>query len=263
MSSLEERNWPRRVRALRDRQTREDEGVVVVEGIRQVLAAHESGQQFEAVLVDPSRLRSEIAWEFISELQAAGGPVVHLTPAEFERLSARDNPVGIAAIVRWRPKRLVLGEPPTGSLYLATDNVRDPGNLGTLMRTAEALGVAGMIIHGGTDPGHPTAVRASLGSVFQLPIYAARSLDELFQWANRHGLETVATSAHGTVDLNEAMVGMPTLVLVGNEAEGLTEDTLDRADVAVRIPLTGSATSINVSVAAGIVLYEFRRRLAL
>lgn len=263
MSSLKERNWPRRFRGLRDRETRQTEGVVIVEGIRQVISAHESGHQFEVVLVDASRLRSEVAWDFVGELQAAGGPVVQLRPAEFERLSSRDNPVGLAAIVRWRPRRLVLGEPPLEGFYLATDNVRDPGNLGTLIRTAEALGSAGIIIHAGTDPGHPTAIRASLGSVFELPVIETRTLDELFQWANRHGMTTIATSARGPVDLNEAMFGMPALVLLGNEAEGLGDDTLERADVAVRIPLSGNATSLNVSVAAGIILYEFRRRLSL
>lgn len=259
----QQRNWARRARALRDRKVRIDEGVIFVEGIRQVIAAAEGGHSFEAILVDPSRLRSEVAWDFISRHQAVDVPVAQLKPADFERVSSRDNPIGLAAIVRWRPADLRTVEPGPDGLYLAVDDVRDPGNLGTLIRTADSLGADGVIIHAGTDAGHPTAVRSSLGTIFRLPIYAAPTLNELFHWTSRNGFAVVGTSAGGSLPLWDAPVTVPTVVLVGNEGEGLSKETTERCDVLVNIPMAGTASSLNVSVAAGIVLYELRRRLAI
>lgn len=257
----QQRNWPRRVRAVLDRKVRTREGVVFVEGIRQVLAAGEGGFTFEAIFVDASRLRSEIAWEFVNERQAQGEPLIMMRPSEFERISTRDNPVGIAALVRWQPLTLPYLEPEAGGIYLATDNVRDPGNLGTLARTSDALGVAGLIVHRGTDPGHPTALRASLGSIFGIPVAAARNLNEFFHWANSNGIAVVATTAHAEQSISDAQLPIPAVILLGNEGEGLATETRQRCDLEVTIPMRGSATSLNVSVAGGILLYEFQRRL--
>lgn len=259
----QERNWARRARALRDRKTRLEDGVTYVEGIRQVIAAAEGGHGFEAILVDPTRLRSEVAWDFISRQQAVDVPVAQLKPADFERISSRDNPVGLAAIVKWQPADLRTAEPRPDGLYLAIDDVRDPGNLGTLIRTADSLGADGVIIHAGTDPGHPTAVRASLGTLFRLPIYSAPTLNELFYWTSSNGIAVVGTTAKGSQALWDAPVPVPVVVLVGNEGEGLSEETIERCDVRVAIPMSGTASSLNVSVAAGIILYELRRRLSI
>jgi len=153
-----QRNWPRRVRALNDRRTRLEEGVIFVEGIRHVIDAVDAGFEIEALLVDPTRLRSERAWMMLDAAGQRGVEIVQLNPEEFTRLSSRDNPVGLAATVRWQPQDLRLTEPDLRYAYLATDDVRDPGNLGTIMRTVDALGAAGLIVHSGTDPGHPSAI---------------------------------------------------------------------------------------------------------
>lgn len=260
-SSPTERNWPRRVRALNDRRTRLEQRSVFVEGIRQVIAAHEGGHGFEAILVDPTRLRSDVAWEFIGEMQALGEPVVNLGREDFDRLSTRENPVGLAAVVRWAATDLRYVDAAPDGLYLAADNVRDPGNLGTMIRTVDAMGSAGLITHSGTDAGHPTAIRASLGSVFQVPVLYAPTHSELFYWASRSGIAVIGTSANADLDIVDAPISLPAIILVGNEGEGLAEETLDRCDLTVRIPMAGSASSLNVSVAAGIILYEIQRRL--
>ena len=255
------RNWPRRVRALQDRRTRLAEGIVFVEGIRQVIDAVESAAEIEAILVDPSRLRSARAWEMLDLAGQAGIEIVQLNPADFERLSSRDNPVGLAATVRWQPEDLRFVEPSTKGVYLATDDVRDPGNLGTIMRTADALGAAGLITHRGTDTGHPTAMRSSLGSAFRLPVHTTATLNELFYWAHSNGVSIYGTSANVDVDLPNAAISIPAVLLLGNEALGLSDEVLDRCDGLLRIPMAGSASSLNVAVAAGILLYEIGRRL--
>jgi TrmH family RNA methyltransferase len=255
------RHWLERARAIaRDRQVRERDGACYVEGIRQVVSAVEGGHEIEAVLVDPTRLRSDVAWEAVTRAQAAGAEYVVLRPAEFERVSARDNPIGVAAIVRWAPRPLSALAPTVDGLYLVTDDVRDPGNLGTLIRTLDAAGGQAVIVHSGTDPAHPTALRAALGTTFMIPVYAAPSLDALFGWAAEHHVRTLATTARADTPVWEADVRPPLAVLVGNEGEGLSTATVERCDVRVRIPMLGTATSLNVSVAAGVVLYEARRR---
>jgi TrmH family RNA methyltransferase len=254
------RAWLRRVRALRDRATREREGLLFVEGIRQVLAAEEGRQPLEAVLVDPSRLRSAFGWELIDRIQHTGVPIVMLAPAEFESISSRDNPVGLAAIVHWQPARLAEAHVEPDDLWLLVDDIRDPGNLGTLIRTADALGAAGVVVHRGVDAAHPTVARASLGTLFRTRLYLTHSFDELFAWTGQHGVTTVATSAHAEEPLGQTATARPLGVLLGSEGEGLDTETIARCDLAVRIPMHGTASSLNVSVAAGIVLYALRRR---
>lgn len=260
--SQDQRNWPRRVRALNDRQTRQQEGVIFLEGIRQVLAAGEHGLAFEAIFTDPTRLRSEVAWQFIDQRQAIGDNVVTMRPADFERISSRDNPIGIAAIAKWSPITLPRLEAVNDGIYLATDEVRDPGNLGTLARSADALGAAGLIIHSGTEPSHPTALRASLGSLFALPVATARSLNELFHWANSNSVAVIGTSAHAPFDVSQTALPSPAIFLLGNEGEGLDAETLDRCDLQITIPMSGEATSLNVAVSGAILLYEYQRRLS-
>lgn len=225
-----------------------------------MLSAVEGGHELDAVLIDPARLRSATAWTTVDELRAAGVEIVTLRPAEFGRISSRDNPVGIAAIVRWSARPLAELVARTDGLYVVTDDVRDPGNLGTIARTLDAAGGHGLVVHGGTDPGHPAALRSSLGTMFRIPVHAAPSLDEVFSWARHNGVSTIATSAKADHDLWGTAFNLPAAVLVGNEGEGLTAATIARCDVQTRIPMLGTATSLNVSVATGIILYEARRQ---
>lgn len=254
------RYWTRRIRTLRDRATRENEGVCFVEGIRQVVAAHEGEHGFEAVIIDPQRLRSTVAWRTVSALREAGVTVAELTSAEFERVSSRDNPAGIAAIVEWRPGDLPALPLTDAALYLVADQISDAGNLGTLIRTADSLGASGVIVHGGVDPTHPGALRASLGTAFHLPIAGVASLDNVFDWATQNQVSTVATSAKAQTRVWDTSLSTRVALLVGNEGEGLAPETIERCDQTVLIPMSGTATSLNVGVAAGIILYEVIRQ---
>lgn len=254
------RHWARRIRSLRDATEREREGVCYVEGIRQVLAAHEGGRPLEAVLIEPRRLRSTVAWRAVSEMRSTGIKVVELTAGEFERISSRDNPAGIAAIVQWKPCALTDLPLVDRALCLITDGVGDAGNLGTLIRSADSLGASAVVVHGGVDPAHPNALRASLGTAFRLPVAKAHSLAEVFDWARQRKIATVATSARATQAVWQADLSGPLALIVGSEGEGLSQETIDMCDHAVLIPMAGSATSLNVGVAAGIILYEIQRQ---
>lgn len=252
------RAWLRRARALRDRTVREREGLLFVEGIRQVLAAEEGRHPLEAVFIDPTKLRSAYGWEMIDRIQHTGVPIVMLNPNEFESISSRDNPVGLAAIVQWRSAPLYRATVQPKDVWLLADDIRDPGNLGTLIRTADALGAAGVVVHRGVDTGHPSVARASLGTLFRTHVYQAESLDLLFDWAARLGVTTLATSTRAELEIGALDTPRPLGVLFGNEGEGLEPETIARCDLAARIPMHGTASSLNVSVAAGIVLYALR-----
>lgn len=254
------RRWLARAREVRDRDVRLRDGICYVEGIRQVLSALETGHRLEALFVDPGRLRSEVARKAIERCASQIESQVTLSAAEFERMSSRENPVGIAAIVRWSPGSLDALTPRRDGLYLIADDVRDPGNLGTLIRTTDAAGGSALIVRGGVDPGHPNVMRASLGTTFELPIVAATSIDDVFAWTGLHGVQTIATSAGATRDLWSITPAFPVAILVGNEGTGLPRETAERCDDLVSIPMFGTATSLNVSVAAGIVLFELARR---
>lgn len=254
------RQWVARVRELRDRKVRQAEGVCFVEGIRQVLAAREGGQRLEALLIDPASLRSDVAWTEVEAVRASGGTVVELSPREFERISSRDNPTGIAAIVQWQPLPLSSLDVPSRSLWLVSDDISDAGNLGTLMRTCDSLGASGLITHGGVDAAHPAALRASLGTAFRLVIATTDSLNDLFAWCETQNITTIATSANTEQTVWDADLTNPAAILMGNEGRGLSRETIARCDTTVLIPMSGTATSLNVGVAAGIILYEAVRQ---
>jgi RNA methyltransferase, TrmH family len=254
------RFWIGRVRALSDRGTREHEGVCFVEGIRQVLSAHECGWQFEAVLVNPDKLRSEVALTAVANMQREGVQVAELSTRDFERISTRDNPAGIAAIVRWSPLSLEDVGVDANGLYALTDQISDAGNLGTLMRTADSLGVSAVITHAGVDPAHPAALRASLGSAFQIPVATSSTLDDALDWCATNAIRTVATSAKADRNVWDVDLTGPVAIVLGNEGRGLTQEAIMRCDASVLIPMSGSATSLNVGVAAGIILYESLRQ---
>ncbi len=260
----QQRRWEARARALGDRRTREAEGACFVEGIRAVCEALDGGVPFEAVLLCGERLRSEVARAAVERLRAAAVPCVDLPASRFARLSDMDNPVGLAAIVRWAPIAVAdLPAPAAGALYVVAEDLGDPGHLGTLLRTADGAGVAAVVVAGhGTDAGHRRCLRASLGTAFRMTVARAADGAEALAWAAAVEVRTVATSAHAAPTIWEAGLpsGAPVAVVVGNEERGLRAETATACDAAMRIPMLGSATSLNVAVATGVILSELRRR---
>jgi TrmH family RNA methyltransferase len=187
---------------------------------------------------------------------------MELDPAVFASISERDNPTGIAAIVKmaWRElDSLPVGEQ---AIYVVVEETADPGNLGTILRTMDAAGADGLIVVGqSTDPFHPTAVKASMGTLFTVAISQAADMGGVLSWARGRGLQTIATSAKAKELYWAADYRFPALLLMGSEREGLGREVLEAADLAITIPMHGSASSLNVAVATSLLLYEMRRPL--
>ncbi|HYO60451.1 MAG TPA: RNA methyltransferase [Actinomycetota bacterium] len=247
----------KRIRKLRQRKHRAEQGALFVEGIAPVWQAIDSGAAVEVVVTAPDLLTSEPARELLSGLDV---PVVEVTGDAFATIAERDHPAGLGAIVAIPDRRLDDVAAGPVSLVVGLDEVGNPGNLGTVVRTADAAGAAAVVVTGpSADPWHPGAVKASMGTVFSTPVVTA-GLGELLEWARAHGVAIVATSARGIVDHWTADYPDRCLLLFGSEATGLPPEALKAADEVVRIPQQGAASSLNLAVAADIVIYEAAKR---
>ena len=250
----------KRIKKLRRRKYRRREGAFFVEGIRVVLSAFEHRAPLETVVYASDLLTSDVAREALAAQRAAGTELVELSPEVFASISERDNPVGLGAIVRTRLHALDGLSVASDAILVAAEDLSDPGNLGTLVRTVDGVGAAGLILVGQTtDPFHPTAVKASMGALFTVPVAEVAEAAELWTWARDHDLFTIATSARAGQNFWQTGYRFPALLLLGSEGEGLAPELLRQADQAVSIPMYGQASSLNLSVAAGLLLYELRR----
>jgi RNA methyltransferase, TrmH family len=250
----------KQIRALRLRKERERSGLCYVEGIRAVGEAVQTSAEVETLVVAPALLTSDFARALVERAAAEGVAALEVTPAVFASLSEREGPQGLAAVVRQRWARLEDVRVAPGECWLALDAIADPGNLGTIVRTCDAAGAAGLVLLGGsTDPYDPAAVRASMGAVFGLRL-ARASWDAFVAWAQEDGVRLVGTSARDGEHYREADFGERTVLLLGSEREGLSAEQRAACDVLVSIPMRGRASSLNLAVAAGVLLYEALER---
>ena len=245
-----------RARKLRQRKAREREHAAVVEGIGPVWQAHESGASIDTLIVAPELLTSVSAASLIDDVSSTGARVIKVGAEAFSSIAERDNPSGIAAIVATTDRALNDLSVDDHSTFVALNEVANPGNLGTIVRTVEGAGGAGVITVGpSTDPWHPSAVKASMGAVFGVPLCTVATVDELLSWCFDNDVAVVTTSARAPHDYRTVEYPAPKLLLFGSEGEGLSDDVIARGDLAVRIPMEGRVDSLNLAVAVGILLY--------
>jgi TrmH family RNA methyltransferase len=250
----------KRMRLLGDRKHRRREGAFVVEGIQPVWQAVEAGADVEVLVVAPDLLGGSPAAELVAAQEASGTRVARVTGGLFARLSARDGPSGLAAIVRARVPGLAALAVNPGSVFVALHEIGNPGNLGTIIRTADAAGASGVVLIGAAaDPFDPAAVKASMGALFAVPVVCAEDPTDFFAWTKAAGVTVVATSARARTSFWEAGYPRPLALLLGAEGTGLPGEVLAAGEVAVRIPMAGTAESLNLAVAAGLLLYQARR----
>jgi TrmH family RNA methyltransferase len=233
-----------------------------VQGIQPVWQAVEAGAGVEVLILAPDLLRHDGAAAMVAAQEAAGVRVARMSGELFGRIADRDRPSGLAAIVRSAPVALEDLAAGSGSLFAALQSPGNPGNVGTIIRTASAAGCAGLILIGpSADHYDPAAVKASMGAIFTVPVATVASAAEFLEWAHQGGVAVAAATARGSVSCWEADLPLPLAVLLGSEGTGLPDDLLAAADLRVAIPMTGTAESLNLAVAAGVLLYEVRRRV--
>jgi RNA methyltransferase, TrmH family len=243
------------VRALHMRKSREETGLFLAEGLKLTADALELGHVPKILLHGPEAAGQPTLRRAAEATAAAGGDVVEVSRAILEKVSRRDNPQTVVAVFEQAFSDLAALEPEAAAVWVALEGVRDPGNLGTIIRTADAAGVGGVILVGETcDPYSVEAVRATMGSVFATPLYRA-STAEFLAWRAGWPGSVAGTLLSAAVDYRAADYGRPTLILMGAEQSGLTAELAAICDVAVKIPMRGRADSLNLAVATGIMIY--------
>jgi len=247
------------IRALRNKGERERTSLFLAEGARLVAEALRTGAAIEAVVVVAERLAGSTERQTVAQARKTGAEIIEVSAGVYDSLSFRGDPDSLAAVVRRRHDSLP--EAPAGELsWVAVHEIQHPGNLGTLIRTCDAAGGAGIILTGqSSDPFHPVAVRGSLGAIFSQRIVET-SQEEFASWLGRYGANVIGTSPSGSIDYREARYEPPVVILSGNERAGLTHEQLQLCGQVVRIPMAGAVDSLNLSVATGLVLYEAYRR---
>jgi TrmH family RNA methyltransferase len=247
----------KQIRSLRQKRERQEMGLFLVEGIRPVGEAIEAGWGLDALVYAPDLLTSEFAHQLVDGQFRRGVRCVTLTPTLFADIAEKDNPQGILAIVQQRRVALENVTPEQFSFCAAAVSPQDPGNVGTILRTLEAVGADGLfLLDGGVELYHPSVVRASMGALFWKPVIQA-SFDEFVQWIRKNGYQLVGSSAHANIDYLGFQRGYkPTVLLLGNEQKGLSPDQIAACDKVISIPMKGRGSSLNLAVAAGILLYQ-------
>jgi TrmH family RNA methyltransferase len=249
------------VRSLSRRHVRDASGRFWVEGIRQFVQAFDAHYPFDTVVYSKVLLKSSLAEMMVRRLVARGVRRISVTPEQFRTVSTAERASGIGAILqqRWTPLGAAAGR--VGPCVLAVDDLRSPGNLGTILRTAEATGVAAVVfLSARVDPYDPAVVRASMGGIFHLALIRSEH-HRLRRWADSHGVRVVGLSPHAPrlwTDLPQD--GRQTALLIGEERKGLSDAGRSTCHELVRLPMAGRADSLNVGVATGAMLYELVRR---
>lgn len=244
------------IRALRQRAERTRTGLMFAEGTQLVGEAVQNGHEVVQLVVTPDRVRSPFAREMIRTAIARGAEYLEVSEDVYASLTDSEGRQGLCAVIRqrWTPLHQVCTDP--GRIWVAMNSVQYPGNLGTILRTLDSVGGAGVILLGhSTDPYDPAAARASLGAVFALEM--VRTDQESFSaWKQARGVHLVAADLGATVNYREAVYPTPAVLLMGAERDGLTPGQRALCDTMVYIPMVGRRDSLNVAVAASLILYE-------
>jgi TrmH family RNA methyltransferase len=242
-------------RALHQRKGRSESGLFLAEGRKLVLDALAAGWLPEMILALEPREETGDAG-LAAKVRAAGADVVFTTPQVMEKVARRDNPQTVIGVF---PQRLAPLSAFTGGTVVALEAPRDPGNVGTIVRTADAAGASGVILVGASaDPFGLEAVRATMGSIFHVPL-ARCEADAFHAFLDRWPGPVVGTHLAATADIRALSPSEPQLLLMGTEQSGLTDALAARCDPLVRIPMAGKADSLNLAVATALALYELRR----
>lgn len=248
------------IRALKDKRVRDETGTFFVEGWRVLRAAVQTGTVIEQAVVAPDRLDddSESLALLLEEMRV---PLLEVSGDVFDSLSFREEDQSLGAVVRQRWEPLV-DDTRGRTCWVALQDIQHPGNLGTLIRTCDAIGGDGVILSGHTtDPYSPVAVRGTLGSIFSQRIVRADRRD-FSAWceSQKPDVTVVGTALDGSLDYRDADYTKPVVLIMGNERVGLSEEQKALCDQLVRIPMLGYVESLNLSIASALVLYEVLRQ---
>lgn len=246
----------KQVRGLRDKKHRRLTGLFLAEGLRILTEAFEAGRLPEMIWHAPESGAHPLVAQLSEAVEAAGGEVFITSTDILAKLSGKDNPGTVIGVFREHLTPLASIDRTSAPIWLVAEKLRDPGNLGTILRTGDAVGAGGLIlIDDCTDPFSVEAVRASMGAIFTQKVAAAR-WDEFLPWLRSGPGQLVGTSLNTDTDYQTPRYAAPTFLLVGNEAQGLPPEYEAACDLLVKMPMRGKADSLNAAVATAVMAYE-------
>lgn len=250
------------MKALSLKKARDESRTFLAEGLKLVIDALDRGWTIRTLVYAKAGKGKPLVEKVAARTVAAGGLVLEVSEKVMSSITRRENPQMVAAVFEQRWTALKDIQPKGSETWIALDRVRDPGNLGTIIRTADATGASGVILVGDcTDPFSMETVRATMGSMFALPLVKTTPADFL-KWKKTVDARLVATHLAGAVDYRTIdYKSKPVILMMGNEQSGLPDDLAQAADKLARIPQVGMADSLNLAVATGVMLFEVRRHL--
>lgn len=245
----------KRVRALRDKKHRKREGLFLAEGLRILTEAREAGVLPE-MLFHAGGILHPLVQTLVDAIEADGGDIIETTPDILAKISGKENPQAVVGVYRDRLTPLESLDRNTANIWIVAQALRDPGNLGTILRTGDAVGAGGLIlIDECVDPFSVEAVRASMGALFTQSV-TQTGWTEFLTWLRTGPGQLVGTSLKTETDYQTPRYISPTFLLVGNEAQGLPADYEAQCDLLVKMPMLGKADSLNAAVATAVMAYE-------
>jgi TrmH family RNA methyltransferase len=248
----------KRLRSLRDKKGRRAEGLFLAEGLRILTEARDSGRLPEIVAFSPEGAKHPLAAEIITATEEAGGEAIETSPDILTKMSGKDNPQMLLGAYKVPEASLERIDRATAPLWIVVQALRDPGNIGTILRTGDAVGAGGLIlVDDSADPFSVEAVRASMGAIFTQEVATAR-WPEFLAWLRGGEGQLVGTSLKATHDYLEAEYQKPCFLLIGNEQQGLPADYEAECDLLVKIPMAGRADSLNAAMAAAVMAFAVR-----
>jgi len=248
-------------KALKLAKHRKKQHKFLVEGIRLVKEAMDCNALLETIFFCPNKLRSAIGLELVKIAEAKEINCISTPLRVFKSMSERDNPQGIIAVVHQLEPSLENISLDKHTLIVVAHELQEPGNLGTIIRTADSAGASGIVVTGtSVDLFDPKAVRATMGSIFSIPVVRMKEINEFKRWAFQKNIKLIATSPNADRYYFDLEYKEPVAILLGNEARGLNASALDGTHKVVKIPMIGKADSLNVASAAAILIYEVVRQ---
>jgi RNA methyltransferase, TrmH family len=249
-----------RVRSLFRRTVRDSQGLFWIEGIRHFIQAYDARFSFDTVIYSPILLKSSLAEMLIRRLGAESVDRVRIRPEQFRPISKAERASGIGAIVRQQWTPIEHADAARGLCWIVIEDLRSPGNMGTILRTAEAVGAAGVIFIGTLcDPFDPAVLRASMGGLFHLSLVRT-TRQGLQTWIQANDVQLVGLSPEAQRLWTDFPASGAIALAVGEERAGLSPELRGMCQTTVRLPMTGRADSLNAGVSAGVMMYELMRR---
>ncbi|WP_229658518.1 TrmH family RNA methyltransferase [Tsuneonella deserti] len=244
------------LRALREKKHRKAAGKFLAEGLRLLTDARESGFLPETLVMAETRDTHPLLAALEADVHAARGEVIVTSPDILSKITGKDNPQAVAGVFTEFDTSLASIDRSSSPVWLVAQALRDPGNLGTMLRTGDAIGAGGLIlIDDCADPFSAEAVRASMGAIFTQKVARAQ-WEEFLPWLREGTGQLVAASLRNAVPYRGAPYAAPCFILVGNESRGLPEEYEAACDLKVTMPMKGRADSLNAAVAAAVLAYE-------